>query len=95
VRSDKFQQFSQIEQEVYDGIVHKLEQTIRDKDTKINDLKQALQVPRHHYQYVDWRLAEEVIAAKDRILTDLAQSKGVPKEKMLEHIYNKDARKEA
>jgi hypothetical protein len=66
---------------------------IEQKDREIDNLKQALSVPRSHFKYIEKLTADEIVKQKDAILKEKALLMGVPVENLLSTIYYNTARK--
>lgn len=64
VQDHRFRDFKQmtfIEFEVNENIRTALERAIDAKDAKVEQLEQALKVPREHYKFIEKQLAEEIV----------------------------------
>ena len=70
-----------------------LEKEIEKREDKIEELKEALSVPRQHYRFIDNKTAEEIVEQKNEIVENMANTMGVPPENLLEILYQKEARK--
>jgi len=72
-----------------------LEKVIRQKEDEIDELKEALSVPRQHYRYIENLEADEIIKQKNEIVADMANNMGVPEDKLLEVLYRAEAARKA
>ena len=94
-RFGKYKEYCVFEFEGHEQIRSELESIIKTKDIQIDELKDALSVPRQHYKHIDNRLAEEIVQQKEQIINKMSLNMGVPAEKLLETLYEKEARKKA
>lgn len=92
---DKYKEFAIFELESHEMIREGLEKVIRKKEDEIDELKEALSVPRQHYKYIDNLSAEEIIKQKNEIIRDMSSNMGVPEEKLLEVMYKAEAAQKA
>lgn len=68
---------------------------ISKKEDEIEDLKEALSLPRQHYKFIENMQAEEILKQKDEIISEMALNMGVPEEKLLSIMYKAEAAREA
>lgn len=94
-RFGKYKEYCVFEFENHEQIRSELESIIQKKDIQIDELKDALSVPRQHYKHIDNRLAEEIVQQKEEIVNKMSLNMGVPVEKLLETLYEKEASKKA
>ena len=72
-----------------------LEKVIRGKEDDIDELKEALSVPRQHYKFIDNLKADEIVKQKGEILREMADGMGVPEEQLLTIMYKAEAQRAA
>ncbi len=72
-----------------------LEKVIRVKEDYIDELKEALSVPRQHYKFIDNLSADEIIKQKNEIVAEMANNMGVPENKLLDVLYKAEAARDA
>ena len=72
-----------------------LEKVIQRKENDIDELKEALAVPRQHYRHIENLEAEEIIKQKNEIVAEMANNMGVPEDKLLEVLYRAEAARKA
>lgn len=90
-----FKQLSSIELDVQEQIRQSLERDIRTKQTQIEELSQALKIPRDHYRFIETQMTEEILRQKDLIVSRLSKKLGLPAEELLSHLYEQEASKAA
>ena len=91
----KYKEFIIFELESHEMIREGLEKVIRGKEGDIDELKEALSVPRQHYKFIDNLAAEEIIKQKNEIVAEMANNMGVPENKLLEVLYRSEAARDA
>lgn len=64
----KYKEYCVFEFENYEQIRAELEKNISKKELYIDELKDALSVPRQHYKHIDNRMADEIITQKEEII---------------------------
>lgn len=92
---EKYKEFIIFELESHDNIREGLEKVIKGKEDQIEDLKEALSLPRQHYKYIENLQAEEILKQKNEVITEMASNMGVPEDKLLSIMYKAEAAREA
>ena len=85
----KYKEYCVFEFENHEQIRAELEKIISKKELYIDELKDALSVPRQHYKHIDNRMADEIIMQKEEIINSMSMNMGIPAEKLLETLYEK------
>ena len=91
----KYKDFIVFELESHEMVKENLEKVIQKKEDYIDDLKEALSVPRQHYKHIDNLQADEIIKQKEIVIAEMADNMGVPQEKLLDIMYKAEAAREA
>ena len=92
---EKYKEFIIFELDSHEMIREGLEKVIKKKEDDIDDLKEALSVPRQHYKYIDNLQADEIIKQKQTIIVEMADNMGVPQEQLLSVLYKAEAARTA
>ncbi len=95
VTYNKYKDFISNEFEVWESVKLGLEKIIQKKEDEIEELKDALSLPRKHYKFIDNLTAEQIVEQKNIIITEMAKDKGIPPEQLLEQMYQKEAARKA
>ena len=72
-----------------------LEKIIQKKGDEIEELKDALAMPRKHYKFIDSLTAEKIVEQKTLLIAEMAQDLGLPPEQLLETMYQREAERKA
>jgi hypothetical protein len=72
-----------------------LNRIINQKQKQIDGLQETLSIPRNHFKNIERLTAEEIIKQKDIILEQMSKDMAIPKEQLVEKMYEKSAKKEA
>jgi len=91
----KYKEYASFEFESHEMIREGLESVINKKENEIDELKEALSVPRQHYRYIENLQADEIIKQKNEIIAEMANNMGVPEDKLLEVLYRAEAARNA
>ena len=91
----KYKEYCVFEFENHEQIRSDLEKNITKKEDYIDELKDALSVPRQHYKHIDNRMADEIILQKEEIINKMSLNMGIPAEKLLQTLYEKESAKKA
>ena len=67
---EKYKEFILFEMESHEMIREGMEKVISKKGDSIDDLKEALSVPRQHYKFIDNLQADQIVAQKDEIIVN-------------------------
>ena len=92
---DKYKEFIVFELESHENIRTGLEKVISKKEDEIEQLKEALSIPRQHFKFIENLQAEEIVKQKDEIVHEMAANMGVPPDKLLSVLYKKEVAKRA
>ena len=92
---DKYKEFIVFELESHENIRTGLEKVISKKEDEIDQLKEALSIPRQHFKFIENLTAEQIVKQKDEIIQDMAGNMGIPPDKLLSVLYKKEAAKRA
>ena len=92
---DKYKEFIVFELESHENIRTGLEKVISKKEDEIDQLKEALSIPRQHFKFIENLTAEQIVKQKDEIVQEMAANMGVPPDKLLSVLYKKEAAKRA
>ena len=92
---EKYKEFIVFELESHENIRTGLEKVISKKEDEIEQLKDALSVPRQHFKFIENLTAEQIVKQKDEIVSEMAANMGVPPDKLLGILYKKEAAKRA
>jgi hypothetical protein len=84
---NKYKEFIIYEFEAWEAIKTGLEKIIQQKEDEIEELKDALAMPRKHYKFIDHLTAEEIVKQKGEIVKEMAENMGIPAETLLETLY--------
>jgi hypothetical protein len=84
-----------IEVDVNENIRLKLESQLSSKQKRIEELEEALQIPRDHYKFVEKMSTEEILKQKDAIIQKLSVQLGVRPENLVAMMYEQEASKTA
>lgn len=84
---NKYKDFINNEFEVWESIKLGLEKVIQKKEDEIEQLKDALSLPRKHYKFIDNLTSEKIIEQKNLIITEMAKEQGIAAETLLEDMY--------
>ena len=68
---------------------------INQNQKQIDGLQETLSIPRNHFKNIERLTAEEIIKQKDIILEQMSKDMAIPKEQLVEKMYEKSAKKEA
>ena len=68
---------------------------MKKKENEIEDLKEALSVPRQHYKFIDNLQADQIVAAKEDIIAEMSDNMGIPKEQLLATLYKAEVQRKA
>ena len=90
---DKYKEFMVYELESHEQIRVGLEKEITRRENEIDELKEALSIPRQHYKFISNKTSDEIIEQKNQIVQNMANTMGVPPEKLLDILYQKEAAK--
>lgn len=92
---EKYKEFIVFELDSHEMIREGLEKVIKKREDDIDELKEALSVPRQHYKYIDNLQADEIIKQKQTIIVEMADNMGVPQEQLLSVLYKAEAARTA
>ena len=92
---DKYKEFIVFELESHENIRTGLEKVISKKEDEIDQLKEALSIPRQHFKFIENLQADEIVKQKDEIVQEMAANMGVPPDKLLSMLYKKEVAKKA
>ena len=92
---EKYKEFIIYELESHEMIREGYEKVIQKKEDHIDDLKEALSVPRQHYKFIDNLQADEIVKQKGEIVREMADNMGVPEEQLLQIMYKAEAARTA
>jgi hypothetical protein len=80
VTYNKYKDFISNEFEVWESVKLGLEKIISKKEDEIEELKDALSLPRKHYKFIDNLTADQIVEQKNLIITEIARDQGIPPE---------------
>ena len=92
---EKYKEFIVFELESHEMIREGLEKVIAKKEDEIEDLGEALSLPRKHYKYIDDLQASEIVKQKDEIVKEMADDMGIQPDKLLDVMYKAEAARAA
>ena len=92
---NKYKEFIVFELESHEQIKEGLEKIIKKKEDEIDELKEALSVPRQHYKFIDNLQADQIVEQKDKIVLEMADNMGLPAEQLLAIMYKAETARKA
>jgi len=95
VTYNKYKDFISNEFEVWESVKLGLEKIISKKEEEIEELKDALSLPRKHYKFIDNLTSEQIVEQKNLIITEIAKEQGIPPDQLIESMYQKEAARKA
>lgn len=65
---EKYKEFISFELEGHENVKTGLEKEITKRETSIEDLKEALSLPRQHYKFIENLMTDEILKQKNEII---------------------------
>lgn len=92
---NKLAQYVNFEIETHENIKTCIDKVVSKKEGEIEQLEEALKVPRQHFKFITDITTAEILKQKDEIIKEMAGNMGIPPDKLLSVLYKKEAAKKA